>query len=334
MSLLRKHGHQVHVRSAAPAKFFVDAAYIEPRYYDIGMLQSDPLRYDVAATAVWYERFIENEPALVAEEVAYGRAHHIGLVLSDMPPIACEVADQLGVPCVVITHFTWDWVYEHYLAREPRFAPIVAHITAQYAKATMALQMPFAHPFPQFRRVESVGLFANPLTKTRHDVRAEFGVPEQDCVALLSMGGHGWGQTDIRALADMKDWTFLVMPDAYQQVKDYAHFRPVAPDYPQYHNLLGNVDLVIGKAGGSTVAEVVAHQTPMLYTLTEDWRECGLLDAALHTYGRSRYLPLAEFERGAWVELLDKVAAIPSPQARLSVHGAEETVEKLLVISR
>jgi UDP:flavonoid glycosyltransferase YjiC (YdhE family) len=324
--LLSERGHQVHIRTHAPRKFFPTASSYHDAYYDIGMLQTDPLRYDIQPTADWLERFIEQENALIQPELAFIKQHNISLILSDMPPIACEIAQRAGVPCVVMTHFTWDWVYAYYMEREPRFIPMVEHFTAQYAKATLALQMPFAHEFPQFQRVQSVGIFCNPLAKTRDQIRTEFNIPTEHRVAVLSMGGHGWGRTDISALMQVQGWTFLVMPQVYEQVSAYSHVRRVPIEYDGYQHLLAHADLVIGKAGGSTVSEVIAHGTPMIYTLANDWRECALLDEALKTHAACAYLPLANFEQGAWLPLLDSVATLPVPPLRLSPHGTQEAV--------
>ncbi|MFQ3647375.1 MAG: glycosyltransferase [Anaerolinea sp.] len=329
IAALAADGVRVHVRSAAPAKFFHAAHHHHAQRFDIGMIQHDPLRYDVEATAAWYADFIAHEPALIADEAAYARQHDVRLILSDMPPVACAVGAALGVPSVVITHFTWDWVYEHYVERCPAFAPIIAHITQQYAQAALALQMPFAHPFPQFTQVEPVGLFANAPTRPREAVRRLFDVPADHRVALLTMGGHGWGQTDVRALAGAQGWTFLVMPGAYEQVARLPTVRCVPVDFPAYHDLIAAADVVIGKAGGSTVAEVIAHGVPMIYTLTADWRESALLDAALRQHGRGLGVSLADFERGAWVDLLEQAAALPPAHHPLAADGPAQAVARL-----
>lgn len=330
IAALASAGVRVHVRSAAPAKFFTAAHRLHAQRYDIGMIQPDPLRYDVAASAAWYADFIAREPDLIAHEVAYAQQHRVRLILSDMPPVACAVGAAVGVPTVIISHFTWDWVYEHYVARCPAFQPIIAHITRQYAQATLALQMPFAHPFPQFARVEPVGLFANRPTRSRHQVRALFHVPSDHRVALLTMGGHSWGRTDVQAIANVDGWTFLVMPSAYEAVAHLGHVRCVPTDLPAYHDLIAAADVVIGKAGGSTVAEVIAHGVPMIYTLADDWRESALLDAALCQHGRGLRLAQEAFEQGTWAAHLEQAVALPPAHAPLPIDGPAQACARLL----
>ncbi len=329
IAALTERGARVHVRSAAPAKFFVRAHCVHAQRFDVGMIQHDPMRYDLEATAAWYADFIAQEPTLIAQEAAYARRHDVRLIVSDMPPIACAVGAAVGVPSVVITHFTWDWVYEHYAARCPAFVPIVEHITQQYAQAALALQMPFAHPFWQFQRVEPVGLFANAVIRSRSEIRQQFDVPPSHRLALLTMGGHGWGRTDLRALAAVRGWTFLAVPDAYAQIAHLTDVRCVPTAFEAYHDLIAAADVVVGKAGGSTVAEVIAHRTAMIYTLPEDWREAELLGAALRRHGRGLEVPMADFERGVWAHLLDEAAALPPPRAPLAADGPLKAAERL-----
>ncbi|MGB1286525.1 MAG: hypothetical protein ACPG7F_08335, partial [Aggregatilineales bacterium] len=74
---LTKRGAEVHVRSAAPHKFFDHAHTHRQLATDAGMVQPYSLHVDPAATLENCERFIAHEPALIAEEVAYIRAHEI-----------------------------------------------------------------------------------------------------------------------------------------------------------------------------------------------------------------------------------------------------------------
>jgi L-arabinokinase len=329
---LAARGARVYVRSAAPAKFFREAHDHHSAAYDVGLIQPGPLLMDAPATAAWYADFLARQDELAQAEADFARRAGAGLIASDMPPFACEVAERAGLPCVVLTHFTWDWVYEHYVERVPAFAPIIASIRASYGKATLALQMPFAHDFGHFRRVEPIPLVVNAPTQGRDATRAQWGAGPGDKVALISMGGHGW-RGDAARLAQRDDWRFWVMPQLWPQVAHLAHCTLIPTDTPDYHNLIAAADVVVGKAGGSTVAEVVAHQTAMLYTVNDDWRENELLMAALARYGRAIFLPREPFERGSWIDGLDEALALPPPPEALAHDGAEVAAERLLTLA-
>ena len=326
---LARRGARVYVRSAAPGKFFRDAYAHHSAAYDVGLIQPGPLLMDAPATAAWYADFLQRQDDLAQAEADFALSVKAGLIASDMPPFACEAADKVGLPCVVLTHFTWDWVYEHYAARLPSFVPIIASIRASYGKAALALQMPFAHDFSHFRRVEPIPLVVNALTQSREATRRQWGAEPDDKVALISMGGHGW-RGDAARIAQRADWRFWVMPQLWPQVAHLAHCTLIPTNTPDYHNLIAAADVVVGKAGGSTVAEVVAHQTAMLYTINDDWRENELLMTALSRYGRALYLPRERFEVGDWLDALDAALSLPPPPETLAHDGAEVAAERLL----
>lgn len=329
-------GAAVHVRTAAPQKFFPGVRSYQPQRYDIGLIQADALSFDVGASLRWYAEFLEEQAALIPQEVAFLRRENVQLVVSDMPPIALDIAEAAGLPGVVVTHFTWDWVYEHYLDDYPNYDFVVERIRGSYRKASLALQMqiPLPHDFTVFSQVEPLPLVYNAPTQSRQQVRTAFGVPDGAKLGLLSMGGHAWGSTDIRALREMEGWVFLVMPGAWEQVREQPErFRVVPPSYPDYHNLIAHADVVVGKAGGSTVAEVVGHGTRMIYTTHPQWRESALLSETLRRYA-SASLPVAldAFQAGAWLTELERILTLPAQQPAFPRNGAQVAAQRLLAL--
>jgi len=306
---LSKHSINIHVRTATPEKFFKSATSYHKKRYDIGMIQSDALHFDIPASLQWMAEFLTEQESIITDELAFIREQNIQLIVSDMPPIACEIAARAGIPSVVVTHFTWDWVYAHYTDAYPQYQYIVEHIRQQYNKATLALQMqvPIPHKFDMFPTVEPVGLVYNPATKSSETVRAEFDIPVEMPMVLLSMGGHAWGNSNIQTLKAFEDAIFLVMPGAWEQVKDSPErFRKVPVEYDDYHNLIVAADVLVGKAGGSTVAEIIGHRTPMIYTTqgADQWRETQLLTKTLETYASAQYVPMSDFMAGNWLDVL------------------------------
>ncbi|MCA9912983.1 MAG: hypothetical protein KC496_06525 [Anaerolineae bacterium] len=333
---LARRGVAVHVRTAAPQQFFQEAASYHAQRYDVGMLQADALSYDVAGSLRWLETFMQEQDALIAQEVAFVREIGAGLIVSDMPPLAMEVASAADVPCLAITHFTWDWVYGHYVDQYPQAVPLIEAIRASYAKTTLALQlqMPIPHAFDMFPRVEAIPGLYNPVTKSRADIQAEFNLAPDMRVGLISMGGHAWSNLDLRALKAMHDWVFLVNDAAWESVSDAPQrFRRVPPGYAAYQNLIAHSDVLVGKVGGSTVAEVVGHGTPMIYTTHPLWRESSLLRETLERSAvASQYLPLENFQRGEWVEALNAVYEMPRRQAYSQPNGAAIAAEKVMAM--
>ena len=327
---LAQRGASVHVRTAAPQKFFRHAASYHHQRYDIGLIQPDALTYDVAASFQWLADFLQQNDSIIKQEVAFIRDQNIQLVAVDMPPIAFDIAQAAGIPSVLVSHFRWDWVYEHYIADFPEYRYLIDAIQDSYRKATLGLRMPFAHDFSIIQHVEDIPLVYNAATQTRAELCETLHIAPEQRIGLLSMGGHEWS-SDIAPLKAKDGWVFLVIPNVWEQVKDMPHrFRMIPREYEDYHNLIAHADVVIGKAGASTVAEVVGHRTPMIYTLSADWRESELLDVALQTYAQAIKVEADAFRQGAWMDLLDRALQLPPPQQRIATNGAQIAAERLL----
>ena len=79
-------------------------------------------------------------------------------------------------------------------------AALIPRLRQAYAKATLALELPFAGGFDVFPRVRRIPLVARRPTRDRATTRAHFGLPLDGRVALLSFGGYGLGSLDVGRL--------------------------------------------------------------------------------------------------------------------------------------
>ncbi len=330
---LSKHGVQVSVRSTAPMKFFDFPGVTRyPVQYDIGMVQKDSMTVDVPATLAWYADFLQRQPHVVQQEAAWIRENNVDVIAVDIVPVAFDIAEAAGVPSVMITHFTWDWVYGHYIADHPTYQPVIDAIRASYWKADLVLRVPFAHEFDMFQpeRIEEAPLLINPVSSSRAAVRAEFNVPDDHHTALLSMGGFGWAGGDVSRLRDLSHWTFLVTPGAYEPVKHLPNVRLVPVERPNFHEMLAAADVVVGKLGGSTVSEVIGHRTAMIYPFRPHWREHGLLHDGMQRYCNSTQLDKDAFDAGAWVDYLDMLMARDYTWPHISTDGDRVIAARLM----
>ncbi|MDQ7025905.1 MAG: glycosyltransferase [Anaerolineae bacterium] len=331
---LAQQGAAVHVRTGAPQKFFKHAATYHQQRYDIGLIQPDALSFDIGASLQWLADFLQEKDSIIEQEIAFIREQQIQLIVVDMPQIAFDIAAIADVPSVLVSHFRWDWVYEYYMADFPQYRYLIDTIQDSYRKANLALRMPFAHDFNLIQKVEDIPLIYNAATQARAQLCAALNIPSDQHIGLLSMGGHDWS-SNIAPLKSKDGWVFLVVPGVWEQVKDAPQrFRMIPTDYNDYHNLVALADVVIGKAGGSTVAEVVGHRTPMIYTLSPNWRESALLDEALQNYAQAIRVTVDDFRQGAWIDCLDSALQLPPPKQTLATNGVQVTAQRLLSIVR
>ncbi len=58
-----------------------------------------------------------------------------------------------GVPAVVISNFTWDWIYDDFTVDHPGFEDLPSRLGARYADATAAWRLPMSGGFATVRTI-------------------------------------------------------------------------------------------------------------------------------------------------------------------------------------
>ena len=198
-------GHEVFVCSGAPQFIFElvvpeqsrELLHFRKVTIDSGALQKDALSVDCAASLAGYANL--DIEAIVAEEVAFLRDRRVNVVAADMPPLACAAARRAGIPCAVVTNFTWDFIYAEFASLVGEvgggdYSTMLEGIAAAYAQATVLLRLPGHTPMPAFRRVEDVPLVVRLARRSRDEVRAQYGIAPDAKVVIFNFGGQktGW----------------------------------------------------------------------------------------------------------------------------------------------
>ncbi|AQK66868.1 L-arabinokinase [Zea mays] len=114
-------GHEVHVATAVP-EFVFTAEVRSPRLrirrviLDCGAVQADALTVDPLATLDKYrEAAVLPREFILRAEAEWLSSIKADLVVSDVVPIVCKVASDLGVRSVCIGNFSWDFIYAEYI---------------------------------------------------------------------------------------------------------------------------------------------------------------------------------------------------------------------------
>ena len=112
-------GHTVHIVTGAPGSIFTSEIPHPSRLklrnvvLDCGAVQTDALTVDCEASLRKYESL----PDVVEREAAWLRSIGADVVVVDVAPMACTAARRAGIPAVVTSNFSWDYIYAEYVNR-------------------------------------------------------------------------------------------------------------------------------------------------------------------------------------------------------------------------
>lgn len=294
---------------------------------DTGILQIDSLRLDERATIENASAFYRDLPTLVEREAALLSAHDAGFVVADAPPLACAAAARLGLPCVVVANFTWDWIYEGY-PDELRFAPdLIPTIRAAYDHSSEAWRLPMHGGFATFSRVVDVPYIARRATRAPADTRHLLGLPPDRPLALSSFGGYGLADLQFTGLDCLDAWGVVITGHRRPPgLRDGMHFieeRTIFELGLRYEDLVKAADVVVSKPGFGIIAECLANDTALLYTSRGRFVEYDVMVTEMPRVLRCRFLEQEGLRGGRWRAALDEVAALPPAPERPPTDGAD-----------
>ena len=322
----------VHVRSTAPEWLFSNHSRRVShtrQTIDTGVIQPDSLRMDLDATFQASRDLHNRMPALLQQEVGFIREHGIDLIIGDIPPACFEIAARAAIPSVAITNFTWDVIYQAYTARHPGFASLIEEMQRFYAKATLALTLPYPCDMSTFPCREAIPWIARVSALTQRQAREIFGLPQSATVVLLSFGGLGLDKLPWQRLNAMTEFHFVTTA-AFEPSRANLQILDVAQR--RYEDLLRAVDVIVTKPGYGIVADVLAHQVPVLYTDRGEFPEYPFLVQALNELATADFIPrdalLSGNIRPYLARLLEKAPNWPS----VSLNGAEAAAKRVLTL--
>ena len=334
-ALLARAGGRLRVcvrTSAAPWLFtrtVTGSTVMLPGETDTGVVQIDSLRLDERATIDVASIFYDTLSARVETEAALLQDYGARLVVADAPPLACAAAAAAGIPSIVCSNFTWDWIYREYRDASPDAPQMIALVQELYEQAAEGWRLPMHGGFETFGAIADVPLVARHARTDagRDDVQRALGLPDDRPLALVSFGGYGVHDLPLDRLDCLDRWTVVVTgrgPDAEPPAKG-IHAVAEEALYGRgfrYEDLVRAVDVVVSKPGYGIISDCIANGTALLYTPRGRFAEYDVLVREMPRYLRCACIETEDLLAGRWREGLEAVMAAPSPPEQLRADGA------------
>ena len=315
----------VHIVTGLPKSFLwsrigTDKNSIRVRDFDIGMVQIDSIRNDVAATLDRALALYASRERLLADETAFLKEAGINLVVADIPSIPLEAAARAGIPGVAVGNFSWDWIYSEFIACDCRWLPVIEMFRAQYARADLLLRLPFHDEMSAFSRKEDIPLVARPGTPCRDKLaRLTDSDPEKKWV-MLSFTTLDLSDEALAFIERIEDCEFLtVLPLEWRRRNIHA----VAREQASFSDVLASVDVVISKPGFGILSDCVVNNKPLIYAERTNFREYPVLEASIRKYLKHVHISTEDLYRGDLADSLRAVETATEPAENLPIGGDE-----------
>ncbi len=322
--LLEKYG--VHIKSEIPSQYF--GIYLKGDYQhiaepiDVGCIQQDFIRIDVAKTFQALEQFSQNAAQRIDAESRWLEENHIDLIVTDIASAPLKAGRALGIPTLLIANFTWYDIHSR-LPQAQKWKHLLQSLREEYAQASMQI-LPQCHiDTPLIENKQEVGFIARKGKNRRRELEEAFSTSLKDkTLVFIYLGDSGAQNLEWDNLNKLSDCVFITRDPLPKNVPNLH----VLTDRFLYQDLIASSDIVLTKAGYSTLASAFAHEKPVLSCSRKHFYEFEVMKQYLYDNRVGMIFESDKFYGCDWREEIDTAKAIPM-KGKVRLDGEAEVID-------
>ncbi len=117
-------GHSIFIYTSTPEWFFKNSLPGKSFVYnqwltDVGLYQKNPFEEDIPKTIQSIKQIFPPDAESFQHLLESLNQQKIDLIISDISPLGILAAEAIHCDSILIENFTWDWIYEAYLPKNP-----------------------------------------------------------------------------------------------------------------------------------------------------------------------------------------------------------------------
>lgn len=291
---------------------------------DVGLKQRSPFEEDLAETLTDLDAFFPFKPEDIHAVGRLLKDRGCRLILCDISPMGIVVGVESGIPSLLVENFTWDWIYQGYADREPKFFPHIEFFKSTFAGADYHIQ---TEPVCRHRKAD---LTTAPISRkprsSAETIRQMLGINCGKPVIHITMGGIPQQYAIEEKLTAHPDLTFILSGSG-SGLERTGNVVTLPYHSTFYHpDIINAADLVVGKAGYSTLAEVYYAGIPFVYVQRPTFRESDVISNFAETHMHGMAISRAQFDSGEWIDALSRFLDMPVIRRR-EPTGADQVAE-------
>jgi len=297
---------------------------------DVGLVQLSPLVEDLEATSERLDRSRWDDLATQKRLAARLQKNGCTVVIADISPLGLAAAAYAGVPSVLIENFTWDWIYLNHPDAPSSLRRHGRRMARIFAAADLRIQTePVCEP-------ASAAVTVSPVARSprleRGTVRTRLGVPSDEAMIVVSMGGVPWNYGEFTAF-NHSEGAWIVVPGGSKRAARRHGRLIMLPFHADiYHpDLVAASDLVVAKLGYSTVAEAYRASTALAYVGRPRFPESPVLARWVEEHTAAAEIGEDALQNGVWRAAADELLKVPRrkpDQANGAVRAAEVILDR------
>ena len=222
------------------------------------------------------------------------------------------------MPSIGIASIDWHAIYAP-LFPSRHFS--LDQILAAHRSCSLLLKLPLDMPTPSFPRQRSIGLIAGRSELPRQMLRQRLGYADDDRLALIMFGGSTVPAFHLEALAELRDWRFIMPSPPASKLPANVQ---AAPDGLGMLDLIRASDAIVCKPGYGILSEAWMEARPLVYVPRTAFPEYPYLRDWLVANAPACELGRRAFQAGDWSGALRAAVNANRPYPPCTAGGENE----------
>lgn len=265
------------------------------------VLENSKPKVDKIKTLALFEKWVQSWEGYIEKERQFFKKNDIDLIISDISPQPFLGAKELEIPSIAISNFTWHSVFSYIYGD----SEITKRLEEAYKCSTIACVLPFSEPMKVFSKKISTNLVSREINVTKMELRNSLGIKEKEKLVYVGLG-KSMDEEHLSNISRIDNPKIrLLLPSGVKKSSEKDINIP--SDHTETQNYLGACDLIVSKAGYSTVSEAVKAKVPIFIFKREDFYEDIFIAEEIKKLKIGEIISFEEFVSCDWINKIEKL---------------------------
>jgi len=235
----------------------------------------------------------------IQKEKEFCKSHEIDLILSDVTPQPLIAAEEMGIPSVIISNFTWYYIFFNLFGK----IGATERIKEAYQCAEIGLVLPFNENMDYIKNKKEISLVAREITVDRSSLRRKYRISDDESLVYIGIG-IPFSPSFLSNFKEINNSNVKFLFSSHIGLS-FRNMVKIPINETESQNYLAMCDLIVSKIGYSTVSEAIRAKIPMALFKRRGWEEDELIGSKIEEMGIGRIISEKSLFKGDWMYELE-----------------------------
>jgi len=236
----------------------------------------------------------------ILNEKRFCETNKIDLIISDIVPQAFLVSEDLSIPGIGISNFTWHYIFNDLFGN----TSLTKMLEEAYKAAKIILVLPFNEEMNGLKKRE-ISLISRKVLIYKEQMRKLCGIHHDEKLIYIGVG-KSFNSSILDQMALTKQRGIRILVSSHIRISLPNMIR-IPEDETEAQNYISMCDMIVSKPGYSTVSEAVRSRIPIFLLERCGFKEDELMKNMIKKLNIGEVISKNSFLSGDWIKYLDEL---------------------------